>query len=176
LPPRTQEQMANMPDENTGRRLPAAFLDNLAKTNPDRKYAVIPNGTDISDGFRDLTIREVAQAVNYTSWWIQKVLGPTTKPETVSYMASNDVRYIIFVWACNKTGYTVRQSENCLYAAITRIPDRLDSAAFSCVYKELRRCFHSSSQSYQLPEICLQPRAGRSNVGSQKYQSRSRNI
>jgi hypothetical protein len=95
--------------EYTGRRLVAALLDDLSKRAPERRFALVSNSQKVSDGFREVTIGHLAQAVNYTSWWIKKTLGCKTKPETVSYMAANDIRYGIFVLACNKTGYNVRR-------------------------------------------------------------------
>jgi acyl-CoA synthetase (AMP-forming)/AMP-acid ligase II len=68
---------------------------------------VIPKGAEVSDGFYSMTIRELAHAVNYTSWWIERNLGRSSNFETLAYMSSNDVRYIVFVIACNKTGYKV---------------------------------------------------------------------
>lgn len=106
--------------DNIGRRLPAAILDDLAKTAPDRKYALIPNGPEVSDGFREFKIRDLAQAVNYTSWWIDKTFGRPPKPETMSYMAVNDIRYMVFVLACNKTGYKVYRL---LFDLIRRMSD-----------------------------------------------------
>ncbi|KAL1969482.1 hypothetical protein VTN77DRAFT_8920 [Rasamsonia byssochlamydoides] len=91
---------------NYGRRLAPAVLDELSKTAPDRRFGVVPNGHEVSDGFREVKIGDLAQAVNYTSWWIEKTFGRTSRPETLSYMAGNDIRYAIFVLACNKTGYT----------------------------------------------------------------------
>lgn len=99
--------MANENRGNAGRRLPAAVLDDLAKTAPDQKFALIPNGPEVSDGFREVKIRDLAQAVNYASWWIEKTFGRPSKPETLSYMAANDIRYVIFALASNKTGYKV---------------------------------------------------------------------
>jgi hypothetical protein len=94
--------------EYAGRRLAAALLDDLSKRAPERRFGLIPNSQKVSDGFREVTIGDLAQAVNYTSWWIEKTLSRKTKSQTVSYMAANDIRYGIFVLACNKTGYNVR--------------------------------------------------------------------
>ncbi|KAL1885457.1 putative NRPS-like protein biosynthetic cluster [Paecilomyces lecythidis] len=97
--------MAAFDKENVGRRLFAGTLDAAAQKSPDRMACVIPKGTEVSDGFHNLTFKELAHAVNYTSWWIEENIGRSSNLETLSYMSSNDVRYIVFVIACNKTGY-----------------------------------------------------------------------
>ncbi|KAJ9194745.1 hypothetical protein DTO164E3_7166 [Paecilomyces variotii] len=97
--------MADYDKATVGRRLFASVLDDLAQKSPDKKACVIPKGAEVSDGFRDLTFKELAHAVNYTSWWIEKKLGRSSNLETLSYMSANDIRYIVFVIACNKTGY-----------------------------------------------------------------------
>ncbi|KAJ9237119.1 putative nonribosomal peptide synthetase [Paecilomyces variotii] len=91
--------------QKPGRRLLATAIDDAAQREPDRKVFVIPKGTQVSDGFRDFTMGELAQAINYTSWWIEKNIGRSSHFETLAYIAANDIRYLIFLVACNKTGY-----------------------------------------------------------------------
>ncbi|GLA21562.1 putative NRPS-like protein biosynthetic cluster [Aspergillus niger] len=90
---------------DAGRRLLASLVDQISGTNPTRVFAVIPKGASVSDGFCPFTVGELAQAVNYTARWIEDILGRPSRRETLAYMATNDVRYFIFVLACNKTGY-----------------------------------------------------------------------
>lgn len=90
-----------------GRRLFANTIDDAAQRDPGRKIFVVPKGNQVSDGFRDFTMRELAQAVNYTSWWIEKSIGRSSNFETLAYMGANDIRYLVFIIACNKTGYKV---------------------------------------------------------------------
>ncbi|OJJ68372.1 hypothetical protein ASPBRDRAFT_68538 [Aspergillus brasiliensis CBS 101740] len=90
---------------DAGRRLLASLVDQISATNPTRIFAVIPNGASVSDGFRPFTVGELARAVDYTARWIENILGRPSRRETLAYMATNDVRYFIFVLACNKTGY-----------------------------------------------------------------------
>ena len=92
---------------DAGRRLLASLVDQINETNPTRIFAVIPNGASVSDGFRPFTVGELARAVDYTARWIENILGRPSRRETLAYMATNDVRYFIFVLACNKTGYRV---------------------------------------------------------------------
>ncbi|CAI7614800.1 unnamed protein product [Penicillium glandicola] len=91
--------------ESHRKRLLATTVDGRAETNPSQLFAIISQGSEIRNGFQDLSIKDLAQAVNFMCWWIESVIGPTQSPETLAYMGSNDVRYFIFILACQKTGY-----------------------------------------------------------------------
>ncbi|KAJ5834349.1 hypothetical protein N7447_000375 [Penicillium robsamsonii] len=91
--------------ESHRKRLLATTVDDRAETNPNQRFAVIPQGLEISDGFQDLSIKDLARAVNFICWWIESSIGPTQYPETLAYMGRNDARYFIFMLACQKTGY-----------------------------------------------------------------------
>lgn len=85
----------------------AQVIDSLAVTEPNRKVCTVPRGSSVSDGFVDFTLKELAHAVNYTSWWIEKSLGCSSSNETLTYIGANDIRYVAVVIACNKTGFKV---------------------------------------------------------------------
>lgn len=90
------------------KRLLAQIVDHAAETDPSRRFAVIPRGQEVSDGFQDLFMKDLAKAVNFMCWWIESTIGPAQSRETLAYLGSNDVRYGIFLLACQKTGYQVR--------------------------------------------------------------------
>ncbi|KAB8238949.1 putative NRPS-like enzyme [Aspergillus alliaceus] len=91
--------------DTQGKRLLARTVDQIAEHDPERLFAVIPRGPDLSDGFMDLTMKGAAEAVNFMCWWIENTIGPAVSHETLAYMGSNDVRYCFFLLACQKTGY-----------------------------------------------------------------------
>ncbi|KAJ6186992.1 hypothetical protein N7519_001900 [Penicillium mononematosum] len=91
--------------ESHRKRLLATTVDDRAETNPNQRFAVIPRGSEIKHGFQDLSIKDLARAVNSMCWWIEGTIGQAQSPETLAYMGSNDVRYFIFMLACQKTGY-----------------------------------------------------------------------
>ncbi|KAF3899511.1 Non-canonical non-ribosomal peptide synthetase [Trichophyton interdigitale] len=94
--------------ENTepiGRRFMAQTIDHIAELDPDRRFCIIPKGPDCSDSFSDLTFERLAHAVNHMCWWIEERLGSTSSPVTLAYLGAHDIRYLIMVMACNKTGY-----------------------------------------------------------------------
>jgi acyl-CoA synthetase (AMP-forming)/AMP-acid ligase II len=89
------------------KRLLLTSVDDAAENEPDRRFAVIPKGLELSDGFMNMSMKELARAVNCMAWWIESVIGEGKPRETLAYMASNDVRYVIFLLACQKTGHQV---------------------------------------------------------------------
>ncbi|KAL4938764.1 hypothetical protein BDV06DRAFT_231536 [Aspergillus oleicola] len=93
--------MAPSTIQTPGKRLLANVVDNLAISNPTQKIGVIPSNND----FRIITTKEIHDAVHATAWWIEKQIGKPQQPETVAYMGTNDIRYIVFVLAAHKTGY-----------------------------------------------------------------------
>lgn len=93
--------------EPTGRRLLSRVVDDAAQHEPERLFAVIPRGLNVSDGFQNLTMKELAHAVNSLCWWIEKTIGPAISRERLAYIGMNDARYCVFVLACQKLGYEV---------------------------------------------------------------------
>lgn len=92
-----------------GQRLMVHVIDDVAQKDPERKVCTMPERTDSADAFVDLNFRQLAHAVNYMSWWIEKSFGRNngSPQETLTYLGANDSRYLIMVMACNKTGYQV---------------------------------------------------------------------
>lgn len=97
---------SNKPAPEPGKRLLAQYVDYQAMSDPSRRFALIPRSDDVNDGFREVTVHDIARAANSMSWWIEKHLGPP-REETVAYMGNNDIRYIILILASNKTGNKV---------------------------------------------------------------------
>lgn len=96
--------------ESHRKRLLARTVDERAKTTPNDRFAVIAQGPELSDGFQTLSMKDVAAAVNALCWWIESTIGPAQSRETLAYMGCNDVRYFLFMLACQKTGYQVRST------------------------------------------------------------------
>ncbi|KAL8734972.1 MAG: hypothetical protein Q9181_002995 [Wetmoreana brouardii] len=92
---------------NYGRRLLPQVLDQLATTDPDRVYATVPRSPDLNDGFRNVTMSQMARAVNHMAWWLQQHTGTSSIFETVSYLGLPDIRYAILFLAAVKCGFKV---------------------------------------------------------------------
>ena len=90
-----------------GERLVPHVVDTLAVTDPDRLYASIPRTADVSDGFRDVSMKDLANAINAMAWMLEKVEGkpPEGKFERIAYMGASDIRYAIMMIAAIKVGY-----------------------------------------------------------------------
>lgn len=99
--------MSQINTPSLGQRLLVNAVDELASSNPTQSLGIVPNGSDIKDGFHNVTAKGISDAVNAMSWWIEKAIGKGTGTDTVAYMGSNDIRYLLFILACHKTGHKV---------------------------------------------------------------------
>ncbi|KAH8703509.1 NRPS-like enzyme [Talaromyces proteolyticus] len=71
-----------------------------------KPFCIHPISSELNDGWRDVSFRDLAAAVNYMAWWIEKKIGRTSgRSEPLAYVGINDIRYPIFVLACMKIGY-----------------------------------------------------------------------
>ncbi|KAH8432734.1 putative NRPS-like enzyme [Aspergillus melleus] len=91
--------------QEAGKRLLVNIVDDLASSCPTQRLGVVPKGSDPKDGFQHVTAKDLADSVNAMSWWIEKQIGKGNGDETVAYMGSNDIRYLLFILASHKTGY-----------------------------------------------------------------------
>ena len=90
-----------------GSRLLPRVVDELASSSPDRVYASVPISSDLAQGFQDVTMRHMSQAVDYFAWWLDQTIGRSTDFETLSYMGLPDLRYAVVFLAAVKCGYKV---------------------------------------------------------------------
>lgn len=99
--------MASLPQ---GQRLLPAIVDDYAGSQPDRVYAVVPvNQDDLSRGYKDITYKKFAKAVDAASHWLDGTLGKSNGTfETFIYLGARDLRYAIMALAAAKTGRVVR--------------------------------------------------------------------
>lgn len=99
----------NAPRPHYGQRLLPVVLDDEAEANPQRTFAAIPTSSDVSEGFRDVTFAQVAQAVDYFAYRLQAIFGSVLRYEfeTLTYVGVPDLRYNIVFHAAVKCGYKV---------------------------------------------------------------------
>ncbi|KAI1120472.1 acetyl-CoA synthetase-like protein [Nemania abortiva] len=97
--------MAHEKGASYGRRLLPVVLDGIAEMNPNRLYAAIPKTSNVADGFRDVTVGEIARCVNFTANWIEQKLGRSDTFETLTYIGIPDLRGPIVFFAAVKCGY-----------------------------------------------------------------------
>ncbi|KAK5019294.1 putative NRPS-like protein biosynthetic cluster [Cryomyces antarcticus] len=88
-----------------GERTLPELADELALSDPSRIWATIARASDVSDGFLDVTVKELANAVSATAWWIEEKIGRSDEFATIAYQGASDIRYAIFWFAAIKCGY-----------------------------------------------------------------------
>jgi acyl-CoA synthetase (AMP-forming)/AMP-acid ligase II len=79
------------------------LIEERSRDTPDRIYAIIPKSTDVQDGYKDFTYKQLAKAVDKMSWWLDQSLGKSVDLDTVAYMGANDLRYTFLYIAAVKT-------------------------------------------------------------------------
>lgn len=98
--------MAN--DAIHGRRPIPNEIDNIAAKTPTKVYAKIPvDDQDLARGYRDISIKQLANAVNSASFWLDEALGET---RSFAYYGARDLRYAAIILAAAKTGRKVPYS------------------------------------------------------------------
>ena len=92
-----------------GKRLLPVVIDHCAEKNPDRIWASMPRyDDDMSKGFRDITYREFADAINRAAWWLSAIVGKDDgRYETFAYNGPKDLRYPVLAVAAIKVGKKV---------------------------------------------------------------------
>ncbi len=90
-----------------GARLLPMVVDQLAESDPARVYASIPVSSVFSEGFRDVTMLEMARAVHSFAWWLDAHIGKSSSFETLAYKGISDLRYAVVFLAAVKCGYKV---------------------------------------------------------------------
>ncbi|PGH06213.1 hypothetical protein AJ79_06601 [Helicocarpus griseus UAMH5409] len=83
----------------------AAEVDRIKETNPAQLFCIHPVSSDISQGWRKITMKQLSCAMDYLATWIDKNVAPGSKNETLAYMGANDIRYAAFILACMKAGH-----------------------------------------------------------------------
>jgi hypothetical protein len=96
-----------------GSRMLPHVVDELARLNPSRVYATIPLSSDISQGFRDVTMLEVAHGVNHFASWLENSFGRSSSFDTLCYIGVSDLRYAIVFLGAVKCGYKVSRGIAC---------------------------------------------------------------
>ena len=109
LPPGSDDTSTSK--TNYGRRLLVDVVDARARRQPDRTWASIAH-INAADSFINVIIKELAQAVNFMSWWMESQIGRSSsdKIDTIGYIGAPDVRYGIMFLASIKLGYKVSAS------------------------------------------------------------------
>lgn len=82
-----------------------AIWDLIADSEPDRVVVSIAIGSEVEDGYRDITARCLADAIHRAAWFLEAELGKSDTFETICYLGPSDLRYPILMAAASKVGY-----------------------------------------------------------------------
>lgn len=93
-----------------GQRLLPQLADVYAKRAPDGIWGCIAKSADVSKGFRRVTFKELAHAVDAVAWEIEGRFNRSNDFATIAYIGIADFRYTVVVFAAIKCGFTVCQS------------------------------------------------------------------
>ena len=116
-PTATTDTLNGIKEHRFGARLLPHVVDELAVTDPERNFAIYQITANAKDGFRYVSMRELAGAVNTAAWWIKETLGQSTNFETIAYVGPSDIRYAIILLAAIKCRFKVGCQNRCyLYA------------------------------------------------------------
>lgn len=90
-----------------GKRLLVNIIDERARNEPDREWVSIPNSSDPKDGWRIITYKHAANAIDCVAHKLVESTGRPADGEfpTVAYIGPSDVRYLVFVFGAVKAGY-----------------------------------------------------------------------
>ncbi|KAJ9609951.1 hypothetical protein H2200_006281 [Cladophialophora chaetospira] len=98
---------ANSSTPGPGRRLLPISIDEIAQSDPERAWASIPLSSDLSVGYRDVSFRTFARAINRAAWFLETTFGRPAASVTIAYIGKSDMRYHILSMAAAKTGYQI---------------------------------------------------------------------
>lgn len=90
-----------------GKRLLPQIIDAYAEHQPDRIWGTQSKSSDISEGFNDITFKQLAHCINHLAFLIERRVGRSSSFEAISYIGSSDLRYCMIAWAAVKCGYQV---------------------------------------------------------------------
>ncbi|KAL9090375.1 MAG: hypothetical protein Q9159_002002 [Coniocarpon cinnabarinum] len=122
-----------------GQRLLGPTIDAIARDDTSRVWAVKPHDdAHLSKGFREVTFRELADAIDRASWWLQDVLPEPKEPfEVFAYLGPNDTRILLLVMAATKGRRKVRRPE--IQAGTASIDNGTDVVAITNVVERRSR-------------------------------------
>lgn len=81
------------------------IIDQNARDDPNGVFARIPIGPEYSNGFRDVSKRQLARAINRVAHFIEGNIGRSDDFTSIAYIGPSDLRYSAIAVAGIKTGY-----------------------------------------------------------------------
>ncbi|KAL9120029.1 MAG: hypothetical protein Q9187_003419 [Circinaria calcarea] len=115
------------------------MVDGMAQVRPESVWAKIPwDDLSYNAGYRKITYRLFANAVNGVAWWLLRELGQSERFDTLAYFGTWDPRYIILLLGAVKVGYKmVFPSSNYGFVGLVSLLDGLNCTTVLTASKEL---------------------------------------
>lgn len=85
-----------------GHRLLPSVLDALADKEPEKVYAYLPRSQAVSDGFEQVTMKQMARGVNFLSCELYRCLGDADGFPTLAFTCDFDIRFAMMILAAAK--------------------------------------------------------------------------
>ncbi|GLA42695.1 hypothetical protein AnigIFM63309_011243 [Aspergillus niger] len=99
-----------------GKRLLPHVIDYFARQEPERVFACISMSSDFADGFRDVTMQDMAAAVNRmarcTEQTFRRALHFQPRQKVLAYIGPSNLRHTILFMAAIMCGTQVRAPIN----------------------------------------------------------------
>ena len=106
--PTDKEPWAEGAEKYRGQRLLPHVIDYFAHHEPDRVFAAISQSESVANGFQDITMKAMANAVDHMAWWLSRSLKKKSdKRHTLAYIGPSDLRYTIILFAAIKCRWRV---------------------------------------------------------------------
>lgn len=105
--------MPNSRTEAARTELLPAIIDQLARDEPDTLWGEYPTSTrTLDDGYKQLSYKQFANAVNGVANQIEITLGKRDTGEPLAFLAANDPRCAIALVAAMKAGFHASHIKN----------------------------------------------------------------
>ncbi|RDH31614.1 AMP-binding enzyme [Aspergillus welwitschiae] len=93
-----------LPGVQHGQRILTSVIEARAKADNTPPWVSVPiNDQDLSQGFRDISFKELNNAANHAAHWLKQNLPPTSEPfQCFAYAGPKDLRYQILAVAAAK--------------------------------------------------------------------------
>ncbi|KAI4226531.1 MAG: hypothetical protein LQ349_006860, partial [Xanthoria aureola] len=82
-----------------GKRLLPSYIDEIARDDPNRTFALIPRSTSVEAGYNSISFHQLSQAIDRCAWWIETTLGRSFDFTTLAYIGPLDLLYHILTLA-----------------------------------------------------------------------------
>lgn len=103
--PITMDAELAPPPLHYGKRLLPTLIDDIAREDPYRTFAMLSRSTSVESGYYDITFHRFSTAINRCAWWIETRIGRSIDFNTLAYLGPLDLLYHIVTLAAIKTGH-----------------------------------------------------------------------